>query len=147
MPQNTKIVKKFIYQGLGFPVILRNVLFHKVRKEWLPKIDVEEIARIVFEKLPSKPSKLTGNEIKFIRTYLGKSKTSFAEIFKLSHTAVAKWEKAEDLVAPILPAQEIVLRLYLEDNLNVSGREFYKTYKNAETSVHSEDEIPMEIVI
>ena len=144
MPKN---VKNFTYEGLGFPIILKNVLLHKVRNEWLPKIDVEEIAKLAFEALPTKPSKFTGDEIKFIRTYLEKSKTAFAEIFKLSHTAVAKWEKAKESAAPILPAQEIVLRLYLKDCLNVSGREFYKTYKNAETSVYSEEEIPMEIVI
>ena len=147
MSKNTKIVKKLTYLGLGFPIILKNVLFCKVRKEWLPKIDIEKIAKTAFQNLPSKSSRFTGDEIKFIRTYLGKSKTAFAEIFKLSHTAIAKWEKVGQVVAPILPAQEIVLRLYLKDCSNASNREFYKTYKNAESSVYSEDEVPMEIVV
>ena len=129
MAREEKIVKNFIYDGFGFPILLDAVLFHQVRGEWLPKIDVEELADEVFKRLPSKLSKLTGNEIKFIRTYLGKSRSAFADFFKLSHTAVAKWEKAENSPAPISPSQEMVLRLHLEDYLNVSDREFYKVYK------------------
>ena len=95
--------------------------------------------------LPSKPAKLTGNEIKFIRIYLGKSKPAFGELFRLSHTAVTKWEKAENAHAPISPSQEFVLRLYLEDYLNVSDREFYKLYKSLETSVYTEEKVPMKV--
>ena len=147
MAKSEKIVKSFIYDGLGFPVILENVLFHKVRGKWLPKIDVEQLADVIFKILPSKPSKLTGNEIKFIRTYLNKSKPAFGELFKLSHTAVSKWENSGDAPAPISPSQEVVLRLYLEDYLNVSDREFYKTYKELESSVYVEDETPMKIAL
>lgn len=147
MSKNEKILKSFIYEGLGFPVILENVLFHKIRGEWLPKIDVEALADTIFKMLPSKPSKLTGNEIKFIRTYLGKSKPGFAELFKLSHTSVSKWEASGNSVAPVSPSQEVVLRLYLEDYLNVSDREFYKAYKSLEASVYSEEESPLKIAL
>ncbi len=97
--------------------------------------------------LPSKTSKLTGNEIKFIRTYLGKSKPSFSELFKLSHTAISKWEASGNSVARVSPRQKVVLRLYLEDYLKVSEREFYKAYKNLETSVYSEEEAPLKIAL
>lgn len=147
MSKKEKVVKSFVYDGLGFPILLSRVLFHQIRGEWVPKIDVERLADIVFKFLPSKPSKLTGNEIKFIRTYLEKSKPGFAELFKLSHTAVTKWEKAGNSPAPISPSQEMVLRLYLEDHLNVSDREFYKLYKSLETSVYSEEEVPLKIAL
>ncbi|MFA5584375.1 MAG: hypothetical protein WDA09_09180 [Bacteriovoracaceae bacterium] len=88
MKRNEKVVKSLTYDGLGFSILLENVIFHEIRGEWLPKIDIESLADIVFKLLPSKPSRLTGNEIKFIRTYLGKSKLAFAELFRLSHTAV-----------------------------------------------------------
>ena len=92
------------------------------------------------KRLPLKPSKLTGNEIHFIRTYLGESKSSFGEIFKLSHAAIGKWEKSKDSPAPISPGQEIILRLYIEDYLNVGVREFYKAYKSMEDAVYQEEE-------
>ena len=147
MSRNKKVVKSLTYEGLGFPVILRDVLFYKVRGEWVPKINIEQLAEIAFKMLPSKASKFTGNEIKFIRTYLDKSKLAFAALFKLSHTAVAKWEKSKNTTAPISPSQEIVLRLYLEDYLNVSSREFYKLYKSVEISVYSKEDISMEIAL
>lgn len=147
MIKKEKVVKDYIYDGLGFPVLLQRVLFHQIRGEWLPKIDIEALADLAFKMLPSKPSKLTGNEIKFIRIYLNKSKPAFADIFKLSHTAITKWEKAESFFAPISPSQEMALRLYLEDYLNVGHKEFYKVYKSLETSLYSEDETPLKIAL
>lgn len=147
MAANTKTIKNYSYDGLGFPVILSKVVLKQIMGEWLPQIDVEAISDIVLRALPSKPSKLTGDEIKFIRTYLGKSKTAFAEVFKLSHTAVAKWENSQHKLAPISSSQEIVLRLYVEDLLNVSNKEFYITYKKIEDYVHIEDEKPMKIAL
>jgi len=87
---------------------------------------VKELAYVVFSMMPTKPSKLTGNEVKFIRVYLGKTKSAFGKFFKLSHTAISNWEKAEDRPAPISLSQEMMLRLYIEDHLNRSVREFYK---------------------
>lgn len=147
MSRKEKVVKDYIYDGLGFPILLQRVVFHQVRGEWLPHIDIEALADLVFKALPSKPAKLTGNEIKFIRVYLNKSKPAFAGIFKLSHTAITKWERAENLFAPISPSQEMALRLYLEDYLNVSHGEFYKVYKSLETSLYSEDETPLKIAL
>lgn len=142
-----KKVKNYIYEGLGFPVVLETAKLRKVRNKWCPQIDIEAVAKVAFKMLPAKPSKLTGLEIRFIRTYLDKSKPAFAEIFKLSHTAVTKWEKARDQVAPISPSQEIALRLYLEDYQNVGVREFYKAYKEIENSVFSIEDKPLKIAI
>lgn len=144
---NKKIKKSFIYEGLGFPILLENVIFHQIHGEWLPRIDIEVLARTVFEKLPSKSSRLTGNEIKFIRTYLGKSKLAFADIFKLSHTAINKWESTGNSLASISPGQEMVLRLYLEDLLKVTGKRFYDAYKEIEASIYIEDEKPLKIAL
>lgn len=64
-----KILKSFVYYGLGFPVTLKNVLFHKIRGEWLPKIDVEALADKVFEELQYKSIELTEDEKEFMRIY------------------------------------------------------------------------------
>lgn len=147
MSKKEKLVKIYEYNGLGFPVLLENVHFNYIRGEWLPRIDVEKVATEVFKLLPTKPAKLTGNEIKFIRVYLDKSKPAFGEIFKLSHTAVTKWEKAENAAAPISPSQEMVLRLYLEDYLNVGDKKFYQAYKSCQRSVYLEEDIPLKIAL
>ena len=129
MPKKEKRVKELIYEGLGFPVPLKDVTLRHIDGEWHPKIDVEKVAREALEKLPLKSSPLTGDEIHFIRTYLGKNKSSFAEIFNLSHTAISKWENAKSSPAPISSSQEILLRLYIEDYLEVGASAFYKAYK------------------
>ena len=113
MKNKIKTVKQMTYEGLGFPVVLQNVQMEQVAGEWLPKIDVEVLSEIVFRLLPTKSAKLTGSEIKFIRVYLDKSRLAFSELFRLSHTAVAKWENAGNSPAPISPGQEMLLRLYL----------------------------------
>jgi hypothetical protein len=41
----------------------------------------------------------------------------------------------------------MVIRLYLEDHLNVSGREFYKVYKEIEVCIYSEEEKPLRIAL
>ena len=46
---NTKIKKNYIYNGLGFPVILEKATFKKVRNEWLLKLDVIKLADAVFK--------------------------------------------------------------------------------------------------
>lgn len=147
MKKKEKVIKNFLYKGLGFPILLDQVLLQEIRGEWLPRIDVEKLADKIFKRLPSKPSRLTGNEIKFIRTYLDKSKPAFAEIFKLSHTAVTKWEKVGNSPAPMAPSQEMVLRLYLEDQLKVSEKAFYKLYKGLESAVYSEEDEPLKIAL
>ena len=45
MAKKEKKVKKFIYKGLGFPIVLKNVIFRHIGSEWLPKIDVENLAK------------------------------------------------------------------------------------------------------
>lgn len=147
MSKTEKIVKNFVYEGLGMPIILSSIKMKKIRGEWLPEIDVEKVADLVIKKLPSKTSKLSGNELRFIRTYLNKSKTSFAELFKLSHTSIAKWEAAGNSCAPISPSQEIVLRLYLEDYLGGVDKEFYKVYKALGESVYLEEEAPLKVAL
>jgi len=67
--RNEKTLKSFVYYGLGFPITLGNVSFHKIRGEWLPKIDVEALADKVFEELQYKSIELTEDEKEFMRIY------------------------------------------------------------------------------
>ena len=147
MPSKIKIKKLYVYDGLGFPIILKQVTMIKVRNEWVPKIDVEDLSDLMFKLLPSKPSKLTGNEIKFLRTYLNKSKLAFAQIFMVSHTAVSKWEKSGDHPAPIEPSLEKDLRLYMKDLLNDGDEEFHQLWRDLKQSVHNRDMAPLKVAL
>jgi len=89
----TKIVHEYEYHGLGVPVTLTQVEFVKLRGDWYPKVDVEQVAVKLFENLLHKTQTtfLQGEEIEFIRLHLNWSQTQFRQILKI---ASARWEKA-----------------------------------------------------
>ena len=95
-----KIIVKYEYLGLGFLVILKNVVCLKIQEHWYPKIDVEKVAKEAFCNLikKSSSSSLTGNELEFIRTYLNLTKSEFAKKLNVTCTTISRWEKTGDKV-------------------------------------------------
>ena len=93
-----KIVSEYEYQGLGFPIILKNVEFLKIHEQWHPKINVEKVAEEAFYSLIKKStvSPLTGNEIEFIRVYLNMNKKEFGDKLNVDRTTISRWEKSGD---------------------------------------------------
>ena len=128
----TKILKRFIYEGLGFPVKLQNVTMLVVDGEWAPKLDVRRIADIVIRELPYQKERLSGNQIKFIRTYFEMSLRDFASaVVSESHNAVAKWEKFGAEPTNMDENIESMLRLYIIDKVST------KTKKQAQSFILS----------
>ena len=114
---NKKIVKNYIYNGLGFPVELHDVEMVLVNGEMHPKIDVRKTADLVIKSLVSQKSRLTGNQIKFIRTYFSMSLREFAKVVNESHMAVKKWEDFKDEPTRMDQNIEIMLRLHIYDHV------------------------------
>ena len=149
MSKKVKTQKNFLYEGLGFPVILGDVAMVNVFGEWEAHINVEKVAKMAFSMLPHKPSKFTGNEIYFIRTHLKLNRREFGELFKVSHTAVSKWEKSGNKASSISAGNELMLRLHILDQLAPSGAKFYNSYKEISESVYDEEtsEVPLKIAV
>ena len=124
----TKTEKNYIYNGLGFPIILEKATFKKIQNKWLLKVDVLKLSDIVFNILPEKPTGLTGAEIRFARTHLDLSKRKLAEHLNVSHTAVNKWETSDNEKAHIDPLTEVALRsfLKLQTNDDIEFPNFYR---------------------
>ncbi|HFN0434705.1 hypothetical protein SC867_09075 [Legionella pneumophila serogroup 2] len=58
--------------------------------------------------------RLTGNQVKFIRTYFSMSLSEFGKtVVHESHTAVSEWEKCGDEITNMNENTEQVLRLYI----------------------------------
>ncbi len=147
---DTKTKKNYIYNGLGFPIILEEATFRKIRGEWILKLDVKKLADVVFRVLPHKLTGLTGAEIRFARTHLDMSKRKLAEHLNVSHTAVNKWELSEQSKAHIDPLVEVALRSFLK--LQVGGDEdfpnFYRGIMDEAKNFMKEAETePMKIAI
>jgi DNA-binding transcriptional regulator YiaG len=127
--------KNFIYTGLGFPVTLEEVTLIYLQGEWHPKIDVKKIAKKTMKLLASQEQKLTGNQIKFIRSYFSMSLRDFAkQVVHESHAAVKKWEDRGNERSKMDINIEIMLRLYiiekLETNTPQQKSAFFKKYLN-----------------
>lgn len=126
----TRTEMNYVYNGLGFPIILEEVTFRSIRGEWLLKIDVEKVADAIIKVLPEKPTGLTGSEIRFARTYLKLSKRKLAERLNVSHTAVNKWEQTEEKRAHIDPLVEVALRAFIRLQLqSEDDQDFINFYK------------------
>jgi len=128
-----KTVGSHVYYGLGFPIKLRQVEMVKIEGDWHPKIDVRKVADNAIKNLILKKTRLTGNEIKFIRNYFSMSLRDFAAIVvHESHTAVHKWEKRGDKEIKMDPNIEIVLRLFIQSQMSANTEkqknDFYHRY-------------------
>lgn len=125
-----KTIAKFEYDGLGFPIILLNVPLIEIRGCEVPDIDYNILQRIVLLALAQKPLPLSGNEVKFIRTYLEMTYTHFANKFGVTHASVIHWENAKNASAKITPTTELCIRLFILDELDAKNKLFRETFRN-----------------
>jgi DNA-binding transcriptional regulator YiaG len=128
-----RVVKKYIYTGLGFPVEIPNVTLVALDGEYIPKIDVVKISDLVIKKLIVQKERLTGNQVRFIRSYFAMPLREFArEAVHVSHSAVNKWERRCDQVTNMDINIEKILRMYMYEKVCVttkkSQHEFYGIY-------------------
>ena len=128
----SKRVNEYKYDGLGFPIIIPNVTMVEIDGEWGPKIDVRKIAELAIRKLPYQDEKLSGNQIKFIRTYFDMSLREFAvNVVKESHSAVAKWEKCGVNSTNMDENIEKMLRLYIIDKVLIKTKKQALNFLNS----------------
>lgn len=125
-----KILDKYVYEGLGFPVTLLNVPMVEVMGTWAPNIDYNKFQKAMVLLLAHKPVPITGNEIRFIRQYFEMSMEAFGQLFGVSHAAVSKWEGKGDKATSAEISTEKLIRLFILYKLNVNNRKFRNGYKD-----------------
>lgn len=130
----TKTIENFIYEGLGFPIQLKRVQIIYIDGEWHPKIDVHKVSREAIKALVTQNSRLSGNQVKFIRLYFCMTLREFAkQVVHESHTAVSKWEKYGDEATNMDGNIEAMLRLYVYEKQCMKTEKqrnsFYKKYQ------------------
>ncbi|HAU1152657.1 TPA: hypothetical protein JBI12_12050 [Legionella pneumophila] len=143
----TKIVPTFLYEGLGFPIELGNVETVKFNGEWLPKIDLQYIADEVIKKLAIQEERLTGNQVKFIRSYFSMPLREFGKtVVHESHTAVRKWESHGNEITNMNENTEQVLRFYIIEQTQTKTiadqKNFYSNFKRSRAFVNAKHKNP-----
>src|SRR5262245_57587377 len=123
-----KIEKQFKYEGLGFVVHLLNVPMIEVRGIWTPDIDYNLLQKVVLRALAHYPAPLTGNHIRFIRSWLALSQEEFGKLFGVRHSAVVKWEKSQENPAKIALNTEREIRMHILDLLLKKAEDFRNAY-------------------
>jgi len=115
----------FVYHGLGFPITLINTPMRKVFGEWIIDIDMTELQLVVLKSLIYESTRLTKDELRFIRKFLVMTTTEFGNTFGVSHVAVLQWEKGQRRISPAI---ELYIRLYVLNHLCAKDKEFRSLY-------------------
>ena len=127
-----KVQKTFLDEGFGFTVRLHNVPMIKIRGEWTPNINYNQLAKVVLLALCHKPARLTGAEVRFVRQQLDMTLQAFAERFCVSHPAVIKWEKTGGNPTSMAWTTEKDLRLFILSKFTMKPIEIAKLYTELE---------------
>lgn len=115
----------FVYEGLGFPVKLIDAPMKKMCGEWVVDIDMVELQLVALRHLVYKPTRLTKDELKFIRKFLALTTTDFGRLFGVTHAAVLQWENGK---RQLTPSTEFCIRLRSLDHLQAEDKEFRDLY-------------------
>ena len=67
--------------------------------------------------LAHRPTRLTGNEIKFVWTFFEMTARAFAERFSVKHPAVLKWEGKGDVSTQMTWSIKKDIQLFILDEL------------------------------
>lgn len=143
----TRIESTFLYEGLGFPIELENVEMININDEWYPKIDVHYVADEIIKKLATQEERLTGNQVKFIRSYFSMPLREFGEtVAHVTHTAVSKWEKQGDDITNMDENTEQVLRIYIieqtQTKTKAEQKNFYSNFTRSKAFVNAKGKKP-----
>ena len=119
-------MKKIIYKGLGFPIVLRGVKTFEFRGEILPKINHRELEDMAFNTLLWMPAYFSGVHLLFVRTHMKLSQKKLASILGLkTHATISGWEGKKEKATGMPSTTEVVIRLLMADFI-----------KNDEFSIH-----------
>lgn len=129
-PKKTRVVHDFVDYGSGFPVVVSRVELLPWGKDEIILIDHRRFPGAVLRALAEKPTRLTGNEIKFVRLEHEMPLAEFGRLFDVSHPAVKKWESKRDTATGMAWSTEVLIRLFVLNRLGVKPRAFQQIYKD-----------------
>ena len=124
-------VDKYIYEGLGFPLELKNVEMVQVKNFDLPletitipRINIREVSDQAIQVLLAQPAELTGNQIGFIRVYFAISEAELAASLNRKKEDVVKWENSEKSTASMGAETEALLKQHIREALKNDDKKY-----------------------
>ncbi len=108
----SKILENYIFSGFGFDILLKNVVIKEAHGEEYPDINMNELKLMTAKALLIRPVKMTGYQIKFLRTFLKLSFDSLAEKIDTAASTIRSWEKKGKDVSGLSIEHEKAFRIY-----------------------------------
>ena len=139
-----KIEPQFIYKGLGFPILLKNVPMVDIRGVKTPDINLNLLQIAVLLALAFSPVALTGNQVRYIRLWLELNQTEFGALLGVTHPAVVKWEKTKNEASKITLTTQRDLKALLLDKLLDRDEDFRTAFRKIHLSKISNKIEPLE---
>ncbi len=130
----TKVLRRYVDNIAGFPVVLNNVEFVFLRGEWVPKINYLHLDREILKQLVYYQGRLTGSHIRFIRRHFKMTLKTFAERFCVSHVAVIKWEKKQNKPTDMAWGIEKDIRMFTQSQISKKPKELAVLYSFLEVA-------------
>ena len=135
---------KFVYEGLGFPVVLVGFKTKKMRGEVFPDVNFKDLQAMAFSALISKPGRLTGSELLFVRSYLCLTQLQFSKQVGLAnHSRVSQWEKKGLKATGMDYPAELTIRLIMA--AAIEDRLISKVYKELAKNRIKDNTTPVEL--
>ena len=125
--------REVLDKGLGFPIRIINVPADHTGTSSIPLMKDDETARDILRALCFKESRLTGNEVRFLRTHLKMNPQVFAKRFCVAHATVLDWEKSGNSSTSLNWITEKDLRLFITMKIGIEPAEFLKMYNAMES--------------
>jgi DNA-binding transcriptional regulator YiaG len=97
---------------------------------------INELMRVVALAVIARPYRLAGEEVRFLRKFLGKTGAEFSGIVSVDITTLSKWENNED---PVGEQSDRLIRavvLALDDKLKERSRDVINSFPQIEKEFH-----------
>lgn len=107
---DTKTIERYDVKRFGFPVMIYNAPMRLRLGKWVLDVNANDLRNAVLCVLATKPSRLTGAEVRFIRQTQELSMQALGEQLGVSHVAVSKWEANGQNPAGMHVCSEFVVR-------------------------------------
>ena len=112
-----------IITELGFPIVLQDPPMITVRGQTFPDVNLRDLADTVFGRLIAKPSRLTGDELKFIRKHLRLRQVDLARVLNMANqSVVSQWESHGGDAAAMDYNTEVLLRIWMAGKVGQGDR-------------------------
>jgi DNA-binding transcriptional regulator YiaG len=104
----------------GFPIVIHDVEVVNINGTQVFNIDYVSLHNEVLKALVKKPTRLTGDEVHFIRLALELNLSDFGKLLDVTHAAVIAWESKGDSPTLMGLGTEILIRLHALRKLDCS---------------------------